>query len=61
MATKVNDANLKTYGVTLTEATLKKGGVKPQATTPKPPAPPPQKPQTPQSSPTGRQGAKQGS
>jgi len=60
MATKVDDANLKTHGVTLTEGTLKKGGVKPQAATPKPPAPPPQKPQTPQS-PTGGQGAKQGS
>ncbi len=61
MATKVDDANLKTYGVTLTEGTVKKGGVKPQAVAPKPPAPPPQKPQRPQSSPTGGQGAKQGS
>jgi len=60
MPTKVNDANLKTYGATLTEGTLKKGGVKPQAATPKPPAPPPQKPQTPQSPPTDGQGAKQG-
>ena len=47
MATKVDDANLKTYGVTLTEGTVKKGGVKPQAVAPKPPAPPPQKPQRP--------------
>jgi hypothetical protein len=61
MATKVNDANVKTYDVTLTEGTLKRGGVKPQAATPKPPAPPAQKPQRPQSSPTGGQGAKPGS